>query len=195
MGRYVWLTPTRAGGWSHEHTPGGTNGFSSLGSIQVTILHFPVMGKVHCEYQSQTFALMSLTWVPLQLAQSTVPDQLDSEEEFWANTMLFTWPTSDYTVLRLLVPWKWPKMCCEFFQFYDQCKYTWLGFPDYWTIWCYSTHACSSSLSLGSFCLHPSCSCQFLLVNQTQLLYDNQGMSCPHGWFVLNQPSSLGVVS
>ena len=30
--------------------------FASLGSIQVTILHFPVMSEVHWEYQSQTIA-------------------------------------------------------------------------------------------------------------------------------------------
>ena len=55
--------------------------FASLGSIQVTISHFPVMGKVHCQYQLQTVALMSLTWVPLHLSQPICLDQLHSEEE------------------------------------------------------------------------------------------------------------------
>ena len=76
--------------------------FASLGSIQVTILHFAVKGKVHCEYQFQTVALTSLTQMPLQLAQAKPLDQPDSMEEFWANEMLFTWPTSDYTTPRLL---------------------------------------------------------------------------------------------
>ena len=49
----------------------------------MTILHFPVIGEVHCEYQSQTIALMSLTWTPLQLAQPTLSDQLASEGEIW----------------------------------------------------------------------------------------------------------------
>ena len=55
--------------------------FASLESIQVTTLHFPVMGEVHCEYQSWTVALMSLTQAPLQLAQPKPLDQPDSEEE------------------------------------------------------------------------------------------------------------------
>ena len=61
----------------------------SMRSIQVIISHFPVMGEVHCEYQSQTIALTSLTWAPLQLAWLEPLDQPDSEE-FWVNVMLFT---------------------------------------------------------------------------------------------------------
>ena len=41
---------------------------ASLDSLQVTILHFPAMGEVQCEYQSWTVALTSLTQVSLQLA-------------------------------------------------------------------------------------------------------------------------------
>ena len=55
--------------------------FDSLGSTQVTISHFPVIGEICCEYQSWTISLTSLTQVPLQLAHATLPDQLDSEEE------------------------------------------------------------------------------------------------------------------
>ena len=51
--------------------------FTSLGSIQVTLLNFPLMGEVHYECQSQT---MSLIWAPLQLAWLKSLDQPDSEE-------------------------------------------------------------------------------------------------------------------
>ena len=67
--------------WPMNVHSGAQLDFASLWSIQVIISHFPVMGEVHCEYQSQTIALMSLTWEPLQLAQVVLPDQLDSEEE------------------------------------------------------------------------------------------------------------------
>ena len=45
--------------------------------------------SVHCEYQTWTIALISLTQAPLQLAQPKPLDQPDSEE-LWANAMLFT---------------------------------------------------------------------------------------------------------
>ena len=48
---------------------------ASLESLQVTISHYPVTGKVQCEYQSQTIALMSLTQASLQLALPKIPDQ------------------------------------------------------------------------------------------------------------------------
>ena len=44
----------------------------------------------------------------------------------------------------------------------------------------------TSSLSFGSFCLHPPCSCQLLLVDQTKLLYDNHPFMCP--WKVCTKP-------
>ena len=49
-----------------------------LGSMQVTILHFPVMGEKHYEYQSWTVALMSLTQASLLLAEPKPLDQPDS---------------------------------------------------------------------------------------------------------------------
>ena len=76
--------------------------FASFGSIQVTISHFPVMGKVCCEYQSQTVVLTSLTQASLPLTQPKSPDQPVSEEEFWVKATHFTQLTSDYTASRLL---------------------------------------------------------------------------------------------
>ena len=49
--------------------------FASLGCLQVTILHFPVMGKICCEYQSWT---ISLTQASSPLALPKPQDQLDS---------------------------------------------------------------------------------------------------------------------
>ena len=69
--------------------------FASLGSMQVTLSHFPVMGQVWCEYKSQT---MSLTWATPQLAQLKPLDQ-PNFEEFWANAIK---SMSDYTTPRLL---------------------------------------------------------------------------------------------
>ena len=59
--------------WPMSISLGAQLDFASLGSIQVTISHFPVTGEVHGEYQSQTIALMSLTQAPLQLAQAQIP--------------------------------------------------------------------------------------------------------------------------
>ena len=56
--------PLEQADWPMSIPPGAQLDFISLGSIQVTISHFPVMGEVHCEYQSKTVAQMSLTWYP-----------------------------------------------------------------------------------------------------------------------------------
>ena len=72
--------------------------FSSLESLQATILHYPVMGKVWCEYQSQTIALMPLTQMSLPLALPKSPGQSYSSpwiEELWVNSVLFIWTMSD----------------------------------------------------------------------------------------------------
>ena len=101
VGWWVWLTPTGKCELAHKHTPRSPTGFSSLGSIQVTILHFPVIGgEVCCEYQFQTIALMSLTQAPHNPAQLKPLDPHDSE--FWANVMLFTYSMSDYTTPKPL---------------------------------------------------------------------------------------------
>ena len=82
--------------WPLSIPPGAPLDFTSLRSIQVTISHFPVMGEVHCKYQSQTMALASLTQAPSQLAQLEPLDPPDSEE-LWVNVMLFTYSMSDYS--------------------------------------------------------------------------------------------------
>ena len=103
---WVWLTATRAGRLAHEHTPGNPTGFCLLG----------VPTGDHITFSSDGQSMM---WVPfpdhcpdvpdpeasLQLALPKPPDQPDSSpqiEELWANAMLFTWPTSNYTAPRLL---------------------------------------------------------------------------------------------
>ena len=71
-----------------------------MGSLQVIISHYQVMGKVWGQYQSWTITQMSLAQTSLQLTLSKPSHQLHSSpqiEELWANTMLSNWPMGDYT--------------------------------------------------------------------------------------------------
>ena len=56
-------------------------GLTTVGSLQVTISHYPVMGKVWCQYQSQTIAQMCLVQTSLQLTLSKPSDLLDSSPQ------------------------------------------------------------------------------------------------------------------
>ena len=75
VGRWVWLTPPEQVDWPMNIPLEAQLDFAFLGYI----LHFPVTGKICCEYQSQTIALMSLTQVSPPLAPPKPPDQPDSE--------------------------------------------------------------------------------------------------------------------
>ena len=69
--------PLVQAGWPMHIPQGAQLDFASLGSIQVTLSHFPAMGEVHCEYESQT---VSLTWATPQSAQLEPLDQPDFED-------------------------------------------------------------------------------------------------------------------
>ena len=58
------------------------------------------MGEVWYQYQSQTIAQTSLQLTLLK--PSDQPDSSPWIEEPWMNTMLFNWPTSDYTAPKPL---------------------------------------------------------------------------------------------
>ena len=73
---------------------------TSLGSMKWTVYNYLAMGEVW--FECQTWVAAQTT---LQLTLSKSSNQLDSFpqiEELWANAMLFTWPTRDYTTPRLL---------------------------------------------------------------------------------------------
>ena len=70
--------------------------FASLGSMQVAISHCPVMGEVHCEYQSGLLPWHPWPGHPPQFAQLKPLDPPDSEE-LWANMMAFTYSMSNYS--------------------------------------------------------------------------------------------------
>ena len=57
--------PMEQAGWPMNICQGPQLDFASLESIWKTLSHFPVMGEVYCEYESQT---VTLTWAPLQSA-------------------------------------------------------------------------------------------------------------------------------
>ena len=67
--------PPEQADWLMNISLGAQLDFASLESLQVTISHYWVMCEVQCEYQSQTFALTSLTQMSLQLALPKPPDQ------------------------------------------------------------------------------------------------------------------------
>ena len=55
--------------------------FASLGSLQVTISHYPATGKVQYQYQSWTIAQISLAQTSLQLTLPKPMDQPDSSQQ------------------------------------------------------------------------------------------------------------------
>ena len=105
-----WADESSSPPWEEANWPmsiplGAQLDFASLGSLQVTISHYPVKGEVQYEYQSLTIAMMSMAQTSLQLALPEPPDQPDSSpwiEELWANAMLFNWPTSLYATPKPL---------------------------------------------------------------------------------------------
>ena len=111
------LNPYR---FAKGYTPRAWLDLCSLGSLQVTISHYPVVRKVWCEYQSWV-----ITQASLQMPQFDPLEPSDSPpriQELWVNTMLFLLPTSDSTAPKLLDPQKWLKMHCEFICACDQCR-------------------------------------------------------------------------
>ena len=86
MGSQVQPTLFRGCGLAGRYTPGSPIDLSSLGSLQVTISHYPAMGEVQYQYQSWVIAQISL-----QLTLSKPSDQLDCPpqiEELRVNTTL-----------------------------------------------------------------------------------------------------------
>ena len=64
--------------WPESMPIGVQLALTTVESLQVTISHYPTMGKVQCQYQYQTIAFTSLAQTSQQLDLPKLSDQPDS---------------------------------------------------------------------------------------------------------------------